>query len=182
MITGVDQRSVTAHHEAGHVVAAVMRGEGELRSVTIDRTDEYLGHTGFRGKPCDSAFVTYAGLWAEARAQWPHPALDGEDDDGCIFGDYVTSAFFLNTDGDGADYLRHRADDAALLGDHAHLLESREDVWSYELEREWPVIQQIATRLLAGEPVDDDEVRARRDRLDPFGSALLGPPENDQPL
>jgi hypothetical protein len=170
MITGVDQRSVTAHHEAGHAVAAVMRGAGELRSVTIERTDEYLGHTGFRGKPCDSAFVTYAGPWAEARAQWPHPTLDGEDDDGCIFGDYVTGAFLLNADGDGADYRRHCADDGALLGGHAHLLGSREDVWSYELERQWPVIQQIAMRLLAGEAID---------RLDPF--ALVGPSENDQP-
>jgi hypothetical protein len=160
MITGVDQRSLTAHHEAGHAVAAVMRGEGEFRSITIEPTAEYLGHTGFRGKPCDSAFVTYAGPWAEARAQWPHPTLDGEDDDGCIFGDYVASAFLLNAEGDAADYRRHCADDAAQLGDHAHLLGSREDVWRYELGREWPVIQQVATRLLAGQPVTDHIIRA----------------------
>ena len=79
------QRHLTAHHEPGHAVAALMRGGGELVSVTIEPTAEYAGHTGLRSKPFDIAFVTYAGPWAEARAQWPaEVSLDAEDGDGCV--------------------------------------------------------------------------------------------------
>ena len=59
-----------------------MRGGGELVSVTIEPTAEYAAHTGLRSKPFDIAFVTYAGPWAEARAQWPaEVSLDAEDGD-----------------------------------------------------------------------------------------------------
>lgn len=118
----VEERLLTAHHEAGHAVAALMRGDGELRSITIEPTAAYLGHTGYRGKPCDAAFVTYAGPWAEARAQWPLPTLEGEDDDGLAFEDYVSGAFPLNADGDGEDFRRAKEADSALHGpEFAHL-------------------------------------------------------------
>lgn len=67
----IDQRVITAHHEAGHAVAAEMRGDGEVRALAIEPTDQYLGKTWFRAKPADLAFVTFAGPWAEARCRWP---------------------------------------------------------------------------------------------------------------
>jgi hypothetical protein len=157
-----DQRYLTAHHEAGHGVAAVMRGAGELRSITIEPTTEYEGYTGFRSKPCDRAFVTYAGPWAEARAQWPLRGLVGEDDDGCTFGDYLTAAWRQNQHGDLADYERFRETDAALLGHDAdlNLIDITEEIWSAELEREWPVIKQVAGWLLSGLAVSDKDVRS----------------------
>jgi hypothetical protein len=90
-----DERYLTAHHEAGHAVAALLRG-AELTSITIDPTPERAGYTGFRGKRWDSQFFTYAGPWAEARSQWTEDSLDGVDDDGCLFGDYVVYAFLVN--------------------------------------------------------------------------------------
>jgi hypothetical protein len=154
------QRHLTAHHEAGHAVAALMRGGGELVSVTIEPTAEYAGHTGLRSKPFDIAFVTYAGPWAEARAQWPAEVpLDAEDGDGCVFDDYILAAWWANATGDLAEYKRRCEADAELLGDHAHLLHLREETWCRELDDRWPAIQQIA-KLLMSRPVDDDEVRA----------------------
>jgi hypothetical protein len=41
----VGPRAIIAHHEAGHAVAAVMRGGGELMSITIEPTDDHLGYT-----------------------------------------------------------------------------------------------------------------------------------------
>jgi hypothetical protein len=51
---GVDQRCLTAHHEVGHAVAAVMRGGGVLTSITIEPTSEHLGKTWSRIKPYDA--------------------------------------------------------------------------------------------------------------------------------
>jgi hypothetical protein len=147
----VDERLLTAHHEAGHAVAALMRGGGELRSITIEPTAAYQGHTGYRGKPCDSAFVTYAGPWAEARAQWALATLEDEDDDGCTFEDYVTAAFLRNADGDGEQYRRAQEADAALYGpEFGHLAYGREEHWSRELEESWPAVQQLAAMLMDG--------------------------------
>jgi hypothetical protein len=96
---------------------------GGLRSITIDATAEYLGHTGFRGKPFDFAFVTCAGPWAEARAQWPRSTLDGEDDEGDAF-EYYLLATRLSTPAAMELSTNSCAPDAGLLGDHAHLLNS----------------------------------------------------------
>jgi hypothetical protein len=68
-----------------------------------------VGDTGMRVKRWDSQFVTYAGPWAEARAQWLRDSLiglDSEDEDGYLFSDYVLGAFLLNRDGDADDYHR----------------------------------------------------------------------------
>ena len=72
-----DERYITACHEAGHAVAALMRGGGEITSITIEPTADYLGYTWTRIKPFDRAFIIYAGPWAEARAQWTEPTFDG---------------------------------------------------------------------------------------------------------
>ncbi|MEY8015270.1 hypothetical protein [Mycobacterium servetii] len=160
------ERELTAYHEAGHAVAAAMRGGGELRSITIEPSAAYLGHTGFRCKPCDTAFVTYAGPWAEARVQWPLPSLDGEDEDGASFEDYVAAAFLRNAGGDGEDY-RHACEaDQALLGERfAELVATREQFWGFrELDEHWPAVQAVAQLLIAGAAPTDAAVRALVDR------------------
>jgi hypothetical protein len=62
-------------------MAALMRGAGEVRSITIEATADYLGHTGIRSKPADSAFITWAGPWAEARAGGADALAQLDDDD-----------------------------------------------------------------------------------------------------
>jgi hypothetical protein len=155
-----DQRSVTAHHEAGHAVAVVMRGGGELKSITIDATDTYLGYTGYRGKPSDTAFIAFAGPWAEARYQWPLPSREGEDGDGLTFDDHVVAAFLCNTDDSNAHRKAVKADKALIGPEFAHLVDNREAVWSDELERSWPAICELAEMLIAGQAVTDAHVRA----------------------
>jgi hypothetical protein len=148
------QRYLTACHEAGHAVAALMRGEGDVVSITIEPTPDYLGYTHYRAKPCDWGFITYAGPWAEARAHWLMPDLDGEDDEGCIFADYLVGAWMYNNDGDGAAYRAAEDAEIAMLGEFgdqfAQLEGAREQVWWRELEDRWPVIQQVAGLLMAG--------------------------------
>lgn len=166
----MDERLLTAHHEAGHAVAALMRGGGQLRSITIEPTTTYLGHTGYRGKPCDTAFVTYAGPWAEARAQWVRPTLDDEDDDGCTFEDYVSVAFLSNADGDGEDYRRAQEAEAAQLGEFGQqfldLTGVRQEMWSGELEQSWPLIQQVAAiAMLVDGPVAAEAAATLVDRF-----------------
>ncbi len=154
-----EERRQTAHHEAGHAVAVLSRGEGELKSVTIEPTAEYAGHTGFRSKVFDSAFIAYAGPWAEARCQWPdNLGLDAHDEEGLTFDDYVASAWLRNPD-DLADYKASCAADVTAFGYPAHLVELREESWARELEDRWPVIRQIAELLLCG-PVGADEIQA----------------------
>jgi ATP-dependent Zn protease len=41
----VDDRYLTACHEAGHAVAALMRGGGEVTSISIEPTADHLGIT-----------------------------------------------------------------------------------------------------------------------------------------
>jgi hypothetical protein len=156
---------VTACHEAGHAVAALMCG-GEVKSITIDPTAEYQGHTGVRIRRCHSARVTYAGIWAEARAQWTESTLGDVDDDGCTFDDLVTAAYLRNHE-DAADY-EHALDAepwrrvAEELGrkwaqENGFEFVSREESWSRELEAVWPAIQALAARLLSG-PMTGAEV------------------------
>ncbi|MBS4104472.1 M50 family metallopeptidase, partial [Tsukamurella paurometabola] len=58
--------SVAALHEAGHLVAAALRG-AEALYAWIDEAGN--GYTRFRGLSAvvDEAFVTYAGPYAESR-------------------------------------------------------------------------------------------------------------------
>src|SRR5271155_3311720 len=160
-----DQRAITAHHEAGHAVAAVMRGE--LISTTIEPTDDYLGYTEFCVKAwgSDETFVTFAGPWAEARAQWPG---GDEDDEGCTADDYIAGAFLANLDGDLDDYRGHLDRERALYGVWFDWIVGkgvkREVGWSRELEGVWPAIKAVAGLLLDGEHVDHATVEGLLDR------------------
>jgi hypothetical protein len=161
-----DSRYQTAHHEAGHAVATLLRGGGELLSITIAPAGDYLGHTESRTKAVagtDRLFITFAGPWAEARAQWAMPSLDREDDDGCTFDDHLCGAWMVNADGDSDAYEDMRGEEvrfAEYLGiTPGELRDRRERGWGDELERAWPVIQQVAKLLLAGDTVTDAVVR-----------------------
>ncbi|CQD21626.1 hypothetical protein BN970_05072 [Mycolicibacterium conceptionense] len=149
-MTGVDeQRRLTAFHEAGHVVAVELRG-GQVLDVTIEPDGRNLGLTQHCSKPCDYGFIAYAGPWATARAQWPLSELDGQDQDGCTFADYVTVELIREVDGDFAVYKAHIDDDHRYLGptDAKIVQASREALWHRELEALWPAIQARANGLL----------------------------------
>ncbi|BBY08113.1 M50 family metallopeptidase [Mycobacterium noviomagense] len=185
-----DERLLTAHHEAGHAVAALLRGGGELKSMTIEPTADYAGCTWSRSKAVDRAFIVYAGPWAEARVRWNGPTLDDFDEDGLDFNDHLMTAFLRNPDdraaykeaGGGGDPFQHTigqmlpsagsadrdslADflrqQAAQLGiDMAH----PEQVWTAELERVWPAICEVAALLVDGQAVDHDTVQAAIKRM-----------------
>jgi hypothetical protein len=158
-----DERYLTAHHEAGHAVVALMRG-GELTSISIDCSDpcttaghpttKHAGYTGFRAEPWDIQFATYAGPWAEARCQWNQDSLHGEDDDGRVFGLYVIGAWRVNRDG---DYDKYVLLEEGILPDGTRfdmpttLIAEREEAWDFQLEKLcWPVIRTVARLLMQG--------------------------------
>ncbi|HVG84264.1 MAG TPA: hypothetical protein VM820_07085 [Vicinamibacterales bacterium] len=157
-----DLLDVTAHHEAGHAMAAVMRGGSSLRGVTIDVDRPGHGLTLLRTAPWDTGFMAYAGPWAEARFVWGNRPLDAHNDNDCTFSDCVVGV------------LLHQSDDAAMWGAWHHepaqesvrqamadlgMTFAPEEVWDRELELVWPEIQTLAQRIRAGESVTDTEVR-----------------------
>ncbi|MDT5410935.1 MAG: hypothetical protein QOG14_3155 [Mycobacterium sp.] len=138
-------RELTAYHEAGHAVAVLMRGGGQLHSIDIGETADYRGYTHFSAKVFDTAFITFAGPFAEARALWPLDDLDGEDENGKTFDDYVRDAFNANAVGDFEAYPAALNADPTTL---ASFQSRREETWKQELKREWHVIEVVARRLL----------------------------------
>lgn len=182
MTSAMDRsRYLTACHEAGHAVAAMMRGGGTFTSVTIEPTSEYHGRTTWSGKRWDVDFITFAGPWAQARADWGKPTLNGWDDSGCEFDDYVLGALMDNPDDtemmycdevqkacDAAvdemyrqnpDALRHSREAAEHIRQGGTIRTFRERFWSrVELERAWPVIREVAQMLLDGAIVTPETV------------------------
>lgn len=151
-------RTITAHHEAGHAVAAVLRGGSSLTSVTLSEAHGE-GITWGRHKPADSSFFAYAGPWAEARYAWPADVpLDGEDAEWLTFEDYVTGVI-LHQPSDAAAVAAH---DQQVMDLRAQGLDvpAAYTVWHDELERVWPAVQQVAAWLLDGRTVTDADVRA----------------------
>lgn len=130
MPTSTETASVAALHEAGHLVAAALRG-GEAIYAWVSTDGE--GFTGFRGVTgvTDQAFVTYAGPYAESRhpdswSSWPDEILDGQRDEGSDFAELCA----LHGGWDAVD-------------EHAA-------AWERELDRVWPVIQHVAEQLERG--------------------------------
>lgn len=146
MTPAVDEARAVAFHEAGHAVAVVLRGGGTFKSILLDESGH--GLTLYSAKPCDSAFIAFAGPWAEARQAWGERPLEVEDDDGCTFSDYVVGV------------LLQQPDDASRLGD---VTSASQDVWMRELECVWGAVQSLAGRLLAGESVTHEDVEAAAD-------------------
>lgn len=148
------QRETAAFHEAGHAVAAVMRGGSTLLSVTLSTGTHGAGITWVRHKVWDLAFLTFAGPWAEARYEWAkiHDDLAVDDistsDHECeVFEDWVCGVFLSQPD-DMRTYREAGAGDVI-----------REGIWHRELEAVWPAVVRVAERLLAGD-VTHDEVEA----------------------
>ena len=156
--TESDVLAMTAHHEAGHAVAAAMRGH-EPYLIRIDQQGG--GHTryGARGAYDDAAFIAYAGIWAEARYIWagrPESVTTSANDDS-EFIDMVTGV----TMEQGDDYSvvhDHFAMLAASLGTNVE--EATYKTWDRELEDVWPYIQEQARLVMAGvwKPIRRDDV------------------------
>ena len=98
----------TAHHEAGHAVAAVARGGtlikvhlGKVDWTTRDDSRDKPGETHHDTTSANEPFVTFAGPWAQAMWMVEHrDGVDEQDD----FHDIVGYAWDDNLDGDGEKY------------------------------------------------------------------------------
>jgi hypothetical protein len=170
LIAEIEARSTArrAHHEAGHVVAVVVRG-GDLLEVFLGTTDwsnidaiaDTPGGTRHRSAWEAQPFVTFAGPWAEA--MWyveQDPDLDDLDD-------ALDYAWEESADGDTAKY-ESRLDllNSAATGLGFGPVGGRgwEWGWREELEELWPVVCQVAALLIdGGQAVTHEVVRSLLD-------------------
>ena len=170
LVAAVSARATArlAHHEAGHAVAAVVRG-GTLHDVFLGKVDwstdddsadtpgGTMHQTAWEAQP----FVTFAGPWAEAI--W---MLEHEDDVDDI-DEALGYAWDNNIDGDAAKY----EDRVSILSGAAAQLgfptigRAWEWQWSNEFEPLWPVVCQVAALLIDGQPVTHTVVRSLLDNL-----------------
>lgn len=156
------QRDIAAHHEAGHAVAATMRGDSSVTSVELGEMHG-TGLTWTRSKGFDSAFVAWAGPWAEARFIWPDGQdLTTVDEQGRTFLEVVDIALGLQP----ADHAPVVAEESRLATiqppegmEHQALLRDQYRVWSDELHGVWPAIRWVAEALLDQRTLSDAEVR-----------------------
>ena len=155
---------LAAYHEAGHVVAAKLRGH-EPYSVEIDAEGRGMTRTHFRGD-FDIPFHVYAGPWAEVRHEWElakkAPGYPDMDEDGLTFNDYYTMKLLVEHG--------HNHGDFPMLDQYRRegtINDVTEKVWDKELEWCWPMIVEDAALILAGkwEPKDEDQVEADMERL-----------------
>lgn len=151
----ITHMEAVAHHEAGHAVAATMRGDGAFTGLDLEATRERDAITYTRTKPCDVPFVAYAGPWAEARATWGDRPLDGQDDDGATFPDYIAAAFLMGGHDDLEDMKRHDLLPAdppdgwtGGLDAWRKVPQTRERLWGEELEYAWPTIRAVAAHIM----------------------------------
>ncbi|MGP5124284.1 hypothetical protein ACTXJU_15590 [Glutamicibacter ardleyensis] len=156
-----------AIHEAGHAVAATLRGGSKLISVDLTETSERDGITWHNSKPFDNPFIAYAGPWAEARHAWGEKETLGEfDEDGLTFSDYLGGAFIAGGEHDLQVIESGRLKDLPEGTDPAALQASTELTWALQLESVWPAIQAVANDLMQGLTVTDSSVRARVAEVD----------------
>lgn len=152
-------RDVTAHHEAGHAVAAVMRGGPDGLRPGIIVQDDGLGLTPLRMSRFDEVFIAYAGLWAEGRylADQCHAAGHGECE---AVGEWDCreihgAAVILNqpAPGTGRSLAPQYDSDFDVLARCRDEFVASVRTWDRELERVWPVVCRVATWLIAGMPI-----------------------------
>jgi hypothetical protein len=163
----------TAHHEAGHAVAAVARG-GRLIEVSLGQFDwaasdlsndqtAFVRHeTTQRNQP----FATFAGPWATAL--W----MTENDPDVPDLDEALDYAWGDSSDGDQAKYenivgqLEGVAAMLGLVGSYGGEAVGRawENDWRDELEQLWPAVREIAAMLVDGTEVTHDLVVAAVER------------------
>lgn len=164
---------VTAFHEAGHVVARMVRGMPAFRYVTLNpRGATSCGIVATRSpppvvQPTDAVISTLAGPMAQAYWHWLNEVgaqVLGEDDEGMTFPDYLCGAFLIGGDGDaeaydnGGEFIAqlHEAPTLALVRQH------------------WAAIETLARALLERTTMTHAEVRI----LLPDLPRYYAPPEN----
>jgi hypothetical protein len=142
-----------AYHEAGHAVATVLRDGSFERQFTITSADDYRESTCSLSLGRDPGFVAWAGLWAQARAEWcVRPRDEGGHE--FVLADYPLTS---HPSGSGTDRLIVEQHFASLPW--SSMRAGTERVWGMELTRMWPAIQQVAEWLLVGEAVTNQRVR-----------------------
>ncbi|MGO9350786.1 MAG: hypothetical protein ACLP3C_08120 [Mycobacterium sp.] len=149
----------TAHHEAGHAVAAVMRG-GVVHHLKLgDPTDaglldaerESIGVTRQTSDSWNVPFMAFAGPWAE----WRLGTETGETKDWDLVWDW------LDADSDNG---RDALGDYTLM-DYDNLTEAQIAIWTDELERHWPAIVAVAAVAFADYPVNTEVIQAFIDQI-----------------
>jgi len=120
-------------------------------------------------KQWDNQFVSYAGPWAEARAQWPEDlSVDDFDDEGLDLEDYIVIALVANPpdlqgyrEPVGEIALSNRKAMERAFGDEIRQMDAaRDKAWDSELERMWPVMLSVAHMLMDGQAVNEELVRS----------------------
>jgi hypothetical protein len=155
----------TAHHEAGHAVAAVARGGrlvdvslGEVDWFDLDTSSDQAAFVRHESTLENQPFATFAGPWATA--MWM-TAENDPDDEPIDFDEALDYAWADSSDGDQAKYenivgqLEGVAATLGLVGIYGGEAVGRawENDWRDELEQLWPAVREIAAKLLDGTEV-----------------------------
>lgn len=150
-----------AFHEAGHAVAAVARG-GWVQEIRLAGDEEGdIGYVKHWSSPKSAAFVTYAGVWSEAK--WDTITDPDTDMDQAL-----DLAWAENGDGDTdkyhgiVDQLQESADELGLGSVGC----AWENDWHDELDELWPWIRTVAAQLLNGVEMSHERIAAAKERAD----------------
>ena len=143
-LTASDLFDLVASHEAGHAYAAWARlGIAGVRHVRVASDGSGRTEHGQTGPNPDSAFVTYAGPWAQARRRFGF----GEACIACgkTFEHALDEAFHNGGDDDLAMMREWSAFwGAAFVDDWPDLRAA----WNRQLEGDWPIISALASALV----------------------------------
>jgi hypothetical protein len=178
----------TAHHEAGHAVAAVARGGwlervhlGHVNWTAVDFSGDEPAETHHLTRSEDMPFVTFAGPWAHAMWEVDH---DDTGDPATLtveYPDRVADRWLTDDDFSAAlEYAWLDADtDSAKYEDRISTVDgiatqlglgpvgrAWEICWHDELCELWPAICEVAALLIDGH-VTHDTVRAAVERAVP---------------
>lgn len=156
------ERRQTAHHEAGHAVAAVVRG-GTFHGFTLEPTLSHDGGVYVTQEPEHRDFVIFAGPWADARADWGDRPLTDVDGSGLTFHDYLRAS--MRSNGSDLELYAPEIDQTELFYSGLYGEETveiplaRDDFWYAELESYWPTIKAVAAIALRGEQITVEYVQ-----------------------